>query len=74
MILYIYLYFKSRIPSGTSTDLTNLLLGLLKRNPKDRISFETFFDHPFLKMKPPPVTIPSPLTNSPKTPSMFDQG
>lgn len=33
-----------------------------------------FFDHPFLKMKPPPVTMPSPLANSPKTPSAFDQG
>jgi hypothetical protein len=50
------------------------LFGLLKRNPKDRISFETFFDHAFLKMKPPPVTMPSPLANSPKTPSVFDQG
>jgi len=54
--------------------LTNLLLGLLKRNPKDRISFEAFYDHPFLKMKPPPVTIPSPLANSPKTPSVFEEG
>lgn len=63
-----------KIPPGTSSDLSNLLFGLLKRNPKDRISFETFFDHTFLKMKPPPVTMPSPLANSPKTPSVFDQG
>lgn len=66
--------FKFRIPPGTSSDLSNLLFGLLKRNPKDRISFDNFFDHPFLKMKPPPVTMPSPLANSPKTPSVFDQG
>lgn len=65
---------KRRIPPGTSLDLTNLLFGLLKRNPKDRISFETFFDHPFLKVKPPSVTMPSPLANSPKTPSVFDRG
>lgn len=66
--------FKSRIPPGTSSDLSNLLFGLLKRNPKDRISFETFFDHPFLKMKPQPATMPSPLTNSPRTPTVFDHG
>lgn len=74
IFIYIFIYFKFRIPPGTSSDLSNLLFGLLKRNPKDRISFENFFDHPFLKMKPPPVTMPSPLANSPKTPSVFDQG
>lgn len=68
------MYFKHRIPAGTSSDLSNLLYGLLKRNPKDRMSFEAFFDHTFLKMKPPPVAMPSPLAASPKTPSAFDQG
>ena len=36
------------IPSGTSPDLRNLLLCLLKRNAKDRIDFDDFFVHPFV--------------------------
>ncbi|XP_071516222.1 serine/threonine-protein kinase unc-51 isoform X1 [Panulirus ornatus] len=39
-----------RIPSGTSPELVDLLTGLLKRNAKDRMDFETFFNHPFTRM------------------------
>ena len=39
-----------RIPSGTSPMLANLLLGLLQRNHRDRMSFQEFFDHPFISM------------------------
>ncbi|XP_042218217.1 serine/threonine-protein kinase unc-51-like isoform X4 [Homarus americanus] len=39
-----------RIPSGTSAELVDLLMGLLKRNAKDRMDFETFFNHPFTRM------------------------
>lgn len=33
---------------GTSPELSNLLMGLLKRNAADRISFEDYFNHPFM--------------------------
>uniref|UniRef100_A0A1A8G2A1 non-specific serine/threonine protein kinase n=1 Tax=Nothobranchius korthausae TaxID=1143690 RepID=A0A1A8G2A1_9TELE len=36
------------IPRETSTHLRHLLLGLLQRNPKDRMEFDEFFCHPFL--------------------------
>lgn len=36
------------IPEWTSPKLRDLLLRLLKRNPKDRIDFDDFFAHPFL--------------------------
>ncbi|XP_041349948.1 serine/threonine-protein kinase unc-51-like [Gigantopelta aegis] len=52
------------IPSGTSPDLRDLLLKLLKRNAKDRIEFEDFFNHPFVlrsahKPSSKPVPVPS---------------
>ncbi|XP_050717031.1 serine/threonine-protein kinase unc-51-like isoform X1 [Eriocheir sinensis] len=67
-----------RIPSGTSPELVDLLNGLLKRNAKDRMDFETFFNHPFIRMGDPapqkPVastpasaTASSPPATAPKT-------
>ncbi|XP_028321353.1 serine/threonine-protein kinase ULK2 isoform X2 [Gouania willdenowi] len=52
------------IPRETSPPLGNLLMGLLQRNQKDRIDFETFFSHPFLQPSPAikkssPVPVPS---------------
>ncbi|KAJ3623828.1 hypothetical protein MTP99_017491 [Tenebrio molitor] len=38
-----------KIPHGTSPELTELLLGLLKRNAKERLNFDQFFNHKFLK-------------------------
>ncbi|XP_022250019.1 serine/threonine-protein kinase unc-51-like [Limulus polyphemus] len=38
-----------KIPPGTSSELNDLLLRLLKRNAKDRMDFDEFFSHPFLK-------------------------
>lgn len=38
------------IPKETSSHLRHLLLGLLQRNPKDRMTFDEFFHHPFIKM------------------------
>ena len=58
----------SRIPNGTSPELTNLLFGLLKRDARDRIDFDTFFNHPFIRPEAPaapplpPVTITAPTT------------
>ena len=37
-----------RIPNGTSKELRDLLMGLLKRNASDRVDFDTFFNHPFI--------------------------
>ncbi|XP_055385850.1 serine/threonine-protein kinase unc-51 [Condylostylus longicornis] len=38
-----------KLPLGISPELSDLLLGLLRRNAKDRISFECFFNHKFLQ-------------------------
>uniref|UniRef100_K7GBY4 non-specific serine/threonine protein kinase n=1 Tax=Pelodiscus sinensis TaxID=13735 RepID=K7GBY4_PELSI len=51
------------IPRETSAYLADLLLGLLQRNQKDRMDFETFFNHPFLDQvstvkKSCPVPVP----------------
>uniref|UniRef100_A0A3B4ZXG5 non-specific serine/threonine protein kinase n=1 Tax=Stegastes partitus TaxID=144197 RepID=A0A3B4ZXG5_9TELE len=50
------------IPRETSAQLSDLLLGLLQRNQKDRMDF-TFFSHPFLEpsstIKKCPVPVPS---------------
>ncbi|XP_062873328.1 serine/threonine-protein kinase ULK2 isoform X2 [Trichomycterus rosablanca] len=52
------------IPRETSPPLADLLLGLLQRNQKDRIDFDTFFSHPFLEQPPSikkscPVPVPA---------------
>ncbi|XP_036384390.1 serine/threonine-protein kinase ULK1 isoform X1 [Megalops cyprinoides] len=38
------------IPRETSSHLKHLLQGLLQRNPKDRMDFDEFFQHPFLEV------------------------
>ncbi|XP_075445718.1 serine/threonine-protein kinase ULK2 isoform X3 [Ascaphus truei] len=52
------------IPRETSAYLSDLLLGLLQRNQKDRLDFEGFFNHPFLDQvstvkKSCPVPVPT---------------
>ncbi|XP_053502701.1 serine/threonine-protein kinase ULK2 [Ictalurus furcatus] len=52
------------IPRETSPPLADLLLGLLQRNQKDRMDFDTFFSHPFLDQtsnikKSCPVPVPA---------------
>ncbi|XP_044286048.1 serine/threonine-protein kinase ULK2 isoform X2 [Varanus komodoensis] len=52
------------VPRETSPYLADLLLGLLQRNQKDRMDFETFFNHPFLDQvstvkKSCPVPVPT---------------
>lgn len=42
------------IPSGTSVELTNLLMGLLRRNACERMEFDVFFNHSFLQPPQPP--------------------
>ncbi|XP_024130994.1 serine/threonine-protein kinase ULK1a isoform X1 [Oryzias melastigma] len=37
------------VPKETSPNLRHLLLGLLQRNHKERITFDEFFHHPFLE-------------------------
>lgn len=55
---------KPSIPSGCSPIMRDLLFGLLKRNPKERLSFDEFFSHTFLIGKSlsftsTPVAVPS---------------
>ncbi|KAK2847529.1 hypothetical protein Q5P01_010528 [Channa striata] len=57
------------IPRETSPQLSELLLGLLQRNQKDRMDFDTFFSHPFLEpsttiKKSCPVPVPSAQSNT----------
>ncbi|KAJ8974711.1 hypothetical protein NQ317_000377 [Molorchus minor] len=47
-----------KIPAGTSPELCELLMGLLKRNARERMNFETFFNHKFLQR---PDILQSPL-------------
>ncbi|GFG29073.1 hypothetical protein Cfor_09476 [Coptotermes formosanus] len=49
-----------QIPTGTSPELADLLLGLLRRNARDRIPFDSFFSHPFLQrhLEPTPPRSP----------------
>ncbi|XP_066595894.1 serine/threonine-protein kinase unc-51 [Prorops nasuta] len=54
-----------KIPVGTSPELSDLLMGLLRRNAKDRMPFDEFFGHPFLqgiKEDPSPITIELPAS------------
>lgn len=37
-----------KIPPGTSPELSSLLMGLLRRNARDRMAFDEFFNHRFL--------------------------
>ncbi|KAK8763900.1 hypothetical protein V5799_033491 [Amblyomma americanum] len=57
-----------RIPSGTSRELHDLLSRLLKKNAKDRMDFDGFFSHPFLKRVAKlssPMPVPSRRSASP---------
>jgi hypothetical protein len=42
-----------RVPVGTTPELQDLLFGLLRRNAKERMPFDVFFNHPFLQRHPP---------------------
>ncbi|XP_076653764.1 serine/threonine-protein kinase unc-51-like protein Atg1 isoform X2 [Halictus rubicundus] len=54
-----------KIPPGTSPELSDLLMGLLRRNARDRIPFDEFFGHAFLQgaresPSPVPTELPAP--------------
>uniref|UniRef100_I3JWD1 non-specific serine/threonine protein kinase n=1 Tax=Oreochromis niloticus TaxID=8128 RepID=I3JWD1_ORENI len=60
------------IPRETSPQLSDLLLGLLQRNQKDRMDFDTFFSHPFLESSSTikkSCPVPVPITSNPVTDS-----
>ncbi|XP_051923969.1 serine/threonine-protein kinase ULK1a isoform X2 [Hippocampus zosterae] len=58
------------IPKETSSNLRQLLLGLLQRNHKDRISFDEFFYHPFLETSSASRQCsPTPICFYPSSPS-----
>lgn len=50
-----------KIFPGTSEHMKDLLLRLLKRAQKDRIGFDDFFNHPFLRTKVQSTSSTSPL-------------
>ncbi|XP_043495873.1 serine/threonine-protein kinase unc-51 isoform X2 [Polistes fuscatus] len=57
-----------KIPAGTSPALSDLLLGLLRRNARDRMPFDEFFGHPFLQgARESPSPVPAELPASPAT-------
>ncbi|XP_034240338.1 serine/threonine-protein kinase unc-51 isoform X2 [Thrips palmi] len=47
-----------KIPAGTSPELRDLLLGLLRRNARERMTFDSFFTHPFLQREAEPTPAP----------------
>lgn len=55
---------KPNIPSKTSSEFRDLLLRLLKRNPRDRMEFDDFFAHPFLRISSLEVKEPQLLHES----------
>ncbi|CEF64595.1 Autophagy-specific gene 1 [Strongyloides ratti] len=60
------------IPDNCSNYLRDLLIRMLKKNPKDRIEFEDFFNHPFLTMLPCPTSrSDSHLTKNPLSVTNF---
>ncbi|XP_046839736.1 serine/threonine-protein kinase unc-51-like isoform X2 [Xenia sp. Carnegie-2017] len=66
---------KPDIPNETSQNLEDLLVGMLKRNPKDRIEFKEFFRHPFLVgavlVRKPSAPVQVPLRKQPtRSPSI----
>ena len=69
---YNYFYIH-RIPVGTSQELQSLLIGLLRRNAKERMPFDVFFNHPFLQRNVPNIQqsvapdLPSPFASSQKS-------
>lgn len=62
-----------KIPIGTSQELQSLLIGLLRRNAKERMPFDVFFNHPFLQRNVPNIQqsvapdLPSPFAPSQKS-------
>uniref|UniRef100_A0AAQ5YG99 non-specific serine/threonine protein kinase n=1 Tax=Amphiprion ocellaris TaxID=80972 RepID=A0AAQ5YG99_AMPOC len=57
------------IPRETSAQLSDLLLGLLQRNQKDRMDFDTFFSHPFLEPSSTIKKLPVPSASNAVTDS-----
>ncbi|XP_063708462.1 serine/threonine-protein kinase ULK2 [Culicoides brevitarsis] len=50
-----------KIPPGTSIELCDLLNGLLRRNAKERMAFDVFFNHAFLQRPQTPTNSEFPM-------------
>jgi len=53
-----------KIPIETSPELKDLLCGLLRYDAKDRMEFDEFFNHPFLKQTPKRLALKNQKTNN----------
>jgi serine/threonine-protein kinase ULK/ATG1 len=66
------------IPPTTSRELADLITRTLKRNPKERIDYDEFFNHPFLrKIQPVNISLTSNLniiSSSPLREGILSQG
>ncbi|XP_055619680.1 serine/threonine-protein kinase unc-51 isoform X2 [Toxorhynchites rutilus septentrionalis] len=58
-----------KIPPGTSKELTDLLVGLLRRNARDRMNFDQFFCHVFLQRQMTPQSSDIPQSSAGPQPS-----
>lgn len=56
-----------KIPPGTSKEMTDLLMGLLRRNAKERMNFEMFFNHSFLQRQTTPQNSEAPQSSQAAT-------
>lgn len=56
-----------KIPIETSPELRDLLCGLLRYDAKDRMDFDEFFNHPFLKQTSKKLTLKSQKTTTTTT-------
>ena len=58
LYLTLFVYWYTQIPSTIilSDDCHNLLESLLQRNPDKRMSFDEFFEHPFIDLEHTPTS------------------
>ena len=58
---------QSKVAHALSRECVSILRGLLRRNPVERMSFEEFFDHPFLTGGTVCVPTSGPRVDQPST-------
>ena len=61
---------QSKVAHALSRECVSILRGLLRRNPVERMSFEEFFDHPFLTGGTVCVPTSGPRVDQPRSESI----